>query len=245
MRKLLLFALTMGLSAMTFAQTDGLISVDNYVLPTGTIILEDPANGNTSISVTITNNTTDTIPDLSNLFFYVTIDGTKIKHPSTGADAWGFNLIDPLAIGASTQVQLTNEWGAVAPNGTNSLCIELYQYVTFSGPDPGFHPNVDANKQICEDFLFSFPASISDFSDSKISKIVTNGDVMKVYFDGATSSQIKMMNITGQVVKTINTNVTGNNSVENIDISDVTPGVYIVTIQSENGTASAKKVFIQ
>lgn len=245
MRKLLLFALTVGISTMTFAQFNGNASVDSYALPTGTIILEDPANGTTSIKVNITNNTADTIPDLTNFFFYVTLDGTKVKHPVTGTDEWGYSLINPLPNGSTIDALLTAELGATGDRGSRPLCVELYQYVMVKGTAPGLYTNVDGNKELCENFDFGWPVGVSDVTSTEISKIITNGDLMKVYINGNTSSQIKMMNITGQVVKTINTSITGNNTVENVDISDLTPGVYIVTIQSENGSASAKKVFIQ
>ena len=241
MRKLLLFALTMGLSTMTFAQFNGNMSTDSFVLPTGTITLQDPANGTTSISVTVTNNTADTIPDLTNIFFYITLDGVKINHPVTGTDTWGFSLINPLPNGESRDLLLTTDWGAVGSRGSVALCADLYQYVMVKGTAPGLYSNVDADKEVCQNFDFDFPASIGDITNTEISKIFTNGDLMTIYISNNTSSQIKMMNITGQVVKTVNASVTATN----VDISDLTPGVYIVTIQSENGSASAKKVFIQ
>ena len=245
MRKLLLFALTMGLSTMTFAQFNTEVSVDSYDSPTGNITLQDPANGTTTISVVLTNNNSYTVPEFTRLDFYISRGGTKISNPANGTDVWSTSLIDSIQSGNSETIIISGVYGAEGTHGMDTLCAELFQLIPVKGPQPGLNTNMDPNKEFCEEFSFDFPASISNVKGTEISKIATDGDLMKVYINGTANTQIKMLSITGQVVKTINTTVTGNNFVENVDISDVTPGVYIVTIQSENGTASAKKVFIQ
>jgi len=245
MRKLLLFALTMGLSTMTFAQLETEVSVDSYNSPTGTIVLQDPANGTTTISVEITNNNSFTVPEFTRLDFYITLDGNKVLNPANGTDVWSTSLVDSIQTGDSETIIITAVYGATSARGSKPLCTELFRIVPVKGVQPGLNTNIDANKKLCKNFDFDFPASIGDVTTSEISKIITTGDLMKIYFNGSVSSQIKMMNITGQVVKTIETSVSGNNAVENVDISNLTPGLYIVTIQNGNGSASAKKVFVQ
>ena len=58
-------------------------------------------------------------------------------------------------------------------------------------------------------------------------------------------TELKLMSITGQVVKSIVASNGGQDFTESFDISNLTSGVYIVSIQTENGESQAQKVFVQ
>lgn len=245
MKKLLLFAFTMGMSAMTFAQ-DGKISVDAIVSPTGTITTEDPANGTTLLEVEITNNETGfTYPGaLTQLTFEVTVDGDKINDPN-GVQIWVKQINLDLAPGGSQNVTLATDWGAVGDPGTHEICVKLTNMLVASGGG-GLITNSDQNMEFCDNYEFAWPASINDLQTSEIANIKTVGDVMTVSVNNTSAvTEVKLMSITGQVVKTVTTSNGGQNFNQNFDISNLTSGVYIVTVQSENGATQAQKVFVQ
>ncbi len=245
MKKLLLFAFTMGMSTMTFAQ-DGLVSVDSYVSPTGTVTTEDPANGTTLLEVEITNNESAfTYPGaFTQLSFEVTVDGNAINDPTTSAPIWVKQINLDLAPGTSQNVTLATNWGAVGDPGSHEMCVKLTNILIASTGT--FVPNTDQNMEFCDDFDFAWPASVADLQTSEIANIKTTGDVMTVIVKNTSAvTEVKLMSITGQVVKTVTTSNGGQNFNQNFDISNLTSGVYIVTVQSENGATQAQKVFVQ
>lgn len=243
MRKLLLFALSMGIGTMSFAQINA--SVDNIIKPTGTVVLEDPANGSTIITVEITNNDTFDYPGTTRYNFNLSLDGTALSEPG-GNTEWTTTYSGGLTQGSTAILTLTQSMGFEGNSGMRELCIVLQRAFIITGPHAGQNDNNDANKERCETLMFDYPASVNDIKSSEISKIITEGGLMQVYINNAgNSALIKVMNITGQMVKTVQASTGAQEFVESIDVSDLNPGVYIVTIESENGTASAKKVFIQ
>lgn len=246
MKKLLLFAVTMGISAMSFAQV-GLVSVDAIVKPTGTLTTEAPGSGTTNIEVTVTNNeATFTYPGTFTQFnFRVKVDGVEIKDPTTGVIEWVVAIPTPLAPGASANVTLSTSWAPQGEPGSHELCVDL-QNALIAGSTPPFVTITDANKEACQDFTFAWPVGINDLNSAEISTIQTIGDVMTVFVKNtSTVTELKLMSITGQVVKTVTASNGGQDFNESFDISNLTSGVYIISVQSENGATQAQKVFIQ
>jgi hypothetical protein len=250
MKKLLLFALVMGLGTMSFAQTTN-FSVESILTPTGTITTEDPANGTTILSVSVTNNDAAiTFPIGTVLTFNVSLEGLPVDNVAPGGAAipWIASLSSlPIAPGETQNFVLSQTWGA-APStiGTHELCIELVSIFDITTtPAPTMYTNADQNKELCQDYNFAWPLGINDVV-SEISNIKTNGDVMTISVtNNSNQAQIQLMSVTGQVVKTVNTSAAGQNFTQEINISDLTSGVYVVTIQNENGASIAQKVFIQ
>ena len=247
MKKLLLFALIMGISAISFAQ-DGKISVDAYIDPSGTITTEDPANGSTLIQVTVTNNeSTYTYPANQTQFnFNVKLDGNLIDNPAAPATKeFIIPILADLAPGASVDLILATNWGPDATPGTHSLCVDLLRAVVTTAVPP-IIANTDQNKEFCQDFNFQWPVGINDLNSSEISKIKTEGDLMTIFVKNTSNvTEVKLMSITGQIVKTVTSSNGGQDFNESFDISNLTSGVYIVSVQSENGATQAQKVFVQ
>lgn len=247
MKKLLLFALTMGVSAMSFAQ-QGKISIDAILEPSDPIIVQNPANGTTSIAVTITNNDDAfSYPaSFTSLLFYVSVDGDRIDNPlAAGNQQFLAQLLVELAPGASTDVTLTTLWAPVGDPGQYDLCIDLDLISVVTTPAFAL-TNQDVNREICENFTFSWPLGVSDVTTSEISEIKTIGNEMIVFVKNSSPvTEIKLMSITGQVVKSISLSNGGQDFQEAFDISNLTSGLYIVSVQSENGTTQAQKVFVQ
>ncbi len=250
MKKLLLFALIMGLGTLSFAQNTN-ISVDAILTPTGTITTEDPAAGSTILSVSLTNNDgAITFPVGSVFTFDVKLEGIPVDNvaPGGGTIPWVVSLVSlPMAPGETQNFVLSQSWGA-SPSaiGTHELCVEVVSVFDISTVPPVMYTNVDQNKEICADYLFAWPVGIKDVVTSEISNIKTTSDVMTITVtNNSNQAQIQLMSVTGQVVKTVNTSAAGQNFTQEINISDLTSGVYIVTIQNENGASVAQKVFIQ
>ena len=249
MKKLLLFALIMGLGTMSFAQTTN-ASIDAILTPTGTVTTEDPANGTTILSVSVTNNDAAITFPVGTVFtFNVSLEGLPVDNIAPGGASipWVASLSSlAMAPGETQTFVLSQTWGA-APStiGTHELCIELVSIFDISTVPPTMYTNADQNKQICQDFNFAWPVGINDVV-SEISNIKTDGDVLTISVtNNSNQAQIQLMSVTGQVVKTIVTSAAGQNFTQEINISDLTSGVYIVTIQNENGASVAQKVFIQ
>ena len=57
----------------------------------------------------------------------------------------------------------------------------------------------------------------------------------------AANYQVVITNISGQVVRTMNYSNT-NNILENVDVSDLAPGMYTVQVKNELGTSNRKLV---
>jgi hypothetical protein len=248
MKKLLLFALTMGLGTMSFAQKTK-ASVDSFVAPTGTITTEDPKNGSTTITVSVTNNDTMTYVVGTLLLYEVTVDGNLIENYDVSGIKipWQTPLVSlPMAPGETQDFILTQTFGADIDPATAPICVKLKQVIDVSVIPPLFYGNDDQNDELCKDFVFAWPLGVSNVAVSSISNIKTEGDVMTVTVNNSSNfTQIQVMSVTGQVLKSVNASNAGGQFTENINISDLTSGLYIVTIQSENGATSAKKVFIQ
>ncbi|MGB0805147.1 MAG: T9SS type A sorting domain-containing protein [Salibacteraceae bacterium] len=252
MKKLLLFALSMGLGTLSFAQTPvGLVSVDSYTKPAGVVITEPDGSGSTELVVNITNNETNgfVYPGGFTTFTYrVTVDGVQIEDPTTGSIDW-IILPNPndLAPGQSQTSILSNTWAPQGEEGTHEICVDLVNAVFAPGSvNPPFVTISDANKELCEDFTFQWPVGINDLVNAEISNIKTNGDLMTVFVKNSGSvTELKLMSITGQVVTAITSTNGGQDFNETFDISSLTSGVYIISVQTENGTSQAQKVFIQ
>lgn len=239
MKKILLFALSLGLGTMSFAQTN--ISVDGYDNPVGTVYI-GASNPTNSIEVNITNNSgTDYLANEGHsATFSVTVDGIALTDPD------GNNWVRPMSfdftIGSTSNFILTQSWTPTEESGSHELCVTLVSILK-NGTTP--EPNTDANSKFCDSFTFDFLAGINN-NKVEISKIQTNGDLMTISANNVgPQAQIKIMSITGQVVKTIAPATGSQNFRENIDISDLTSGVYIVTIQNETGVSAVQKVFVQ
>jgi hypothetical protein len=247
MKKLLLFALSMSIGAASYAQgTPTNLSVNSYVQPTGTVYIDGTGNGNvlTTIEVEIQNNDQAvTFPGGAQISYGVTLDGTPFTDPN--GTAWVKNVAVALAPNATQNMVLTSAWGASTTQGTHNLCVSLNGVVIVAAP-PVLYTNQDQKKQLCADFTFDFASSVNDISLAEISQIKTEGDLMTVFVKNTSNqAQIQIMSITGQVVKTINSANSGQNFYQEINISDLTSGVYVVAIQTENGISAAQKVFIQ
>lgn len=249
MKKLLLFALSMGLGTLSFAQDSTYASIDSYIAPAGTITTEDPKNGSTSISVNITNNDTMTYPIGTLLIYEVTLDGAlQINYDINGtATPWQTPIVGiEMKPGDSQVFILTQTFGADIDPGKADICVKLVQIFDVSVVPPVFYGNNDQNAELCEEFTFAWPLSVSNVQVTSISNIKTVGDIMTVNGQNISNqTQIQIMSVTGQVLKSVTTANAGQEFSENINISDITSGLYIVTIQSENGATAAQKVFIQ
>ncbi len=247
MKKLLLFAFTMGISAISFAQ-QGRISVDAILLPANPVIIQDPANGTTEIKVSLTNNDTAfTYPSsFTSLLFYVSVDGVQIEKPlGGGSKEFVTQVLGDLAPGGTIDITLTTLWAPVGDPGQYDVCVELNRISVVSAPAFTML-NSDVNMEGCENFTFSWPVSVSELTNSEISQVKTIGNEMTVFVKNTSSvTEIKLINITGQVVKSITSFHGGQDFQETFDISNLTAGVYIVSVQSGNGTKQAQKVFIQ
>lgn len=244
MKKLLLFTFLLGLTTITFGQiVNTEIEVTSYISPTGTIYIDGSGTGAnlTTIEVNITNNDTVTFAGgFSVLTFGVIFEGNPLADPaSTG---WSFGLTNDFAPGTTQNFRLTDDWGASTTPGSRELCVSLNSVLSGST----LYNNTDTEKELCQSFDFDFSIGIENIVGAEISEIKMTGDLMTVFVKNSTQqSQIQVMSITGQVVKTVNTAVGSQNFYQNIDISDLTAGVYIVTVQTENGKAAAQKVMIQ
>jgi len=247
MKKLLLFALSLSLGAAGFSQgTPTNLSVNSFIQPTGTVYIDGTGGGNvlTTIEIEIQNNDAAvTFPSGAQFSYAVTLDGTPVTDPN-GA-AWVRNLAIALSPNATQNFVLTSAWGANTTTGTHNLCASLNGVVIVAAP-PVLYTNQDQNKQFCADFTFDFASSVNDLSQAEISQIKTEGDVMTVFVKNTSNNaQVQIMSITGQIVKTINTTSAGQNFYQEINISDLTSGVYVVAIQTEKGISAAQKVFVQ
>ena len=247
MRKLLLFALSMGLGTMSFAQ-DGKISIDAILVPTGTVTTQAPNSGTNIIKVKITNNETSYVypATISNFNFKVSLDGNFIDNPTVpGNKEFVIPILAPFAPGQTIEVILATTWSPQGDPGTHTMCVRLERMVVASVP-PVVVTNVDQNLESCKDFTFAWPNGILNLNGTITSKVIANNDIMTVNVTGnINQAQIQIMSITGQVVKTVNASTGNNEIIQVIDISDLTSGVYIVTVQTESGPAPAQKVFIQ
>jgi len=249
MKKLLLFALSLGLGTISYAQTPTQVSVDAFVSPTGTVFIDGSGTGAvlTKIEVTITNNDANGVNFAagSTFNYNVKLDGTKIDQPVAGGTTeWGNLIAQDINANTSHGVTLTNSWAASTQPGSHEICVSLERIVV--SVTPFLYDNQDANKELCQDFTFDWATSVADLSRAEISSIKTHGDVMTVTVKNTNQQvQINILNITGQTVKTVIPSAGGQNFYQDIDISDLTSGVYIVTIQTENGVSAAQKVFVQ
>lgn len=247
MKKLLLFALSLGLGATGFSQgTPTNLSVNSFIQPTGTVYIDGTGNGNvlTTIEIEIQNNDPAvTFPSGAQISYGVTLDGTPLTDPN--GTAWVKNLAVALAPNATQNVVLTSAWGASTTAGTHNLCASLNGVVIVAAP-PVLYTNQDQNKQLCKDFTFDFASSVNNLSLAEISQIKTEGDVMTVFVkNSSNNAQVQIMSITGQIVKTVNAASGGQNFYQEINISDLTSGVYVVAIQTEKGISAAQKVMVQ
>lgn len=247
MKKLLLFALSLGLGFTGFSQgSTTKLSVNSFIKPTGTVYIDGTGNGNvlTTIEVEIQNNDASvTFPSGAQIKFSVSLDGTQVSDPN-GA-AWVRNLAIPLNSNATQNFVLTSAWGASTSPGSHNLCTSL-DNVIIVGVPPTVYTNQDQNKQLCKDFTFDFASSVKDLSLAEISQIKTEGDLMTVFVKNTSNkAQIQIMSITGQIVKTVNANSSGQNFYQEINISDLTAGIYVVAIQTEKGISAAQKVMVQ
>ena len=241
MKKLLLFALSLGIGTMSIAQTTS-ISVDSYTEPSGTVYIGASSPSNI-IEVSVTNNSgSDYLANEGHsASFLVTVDGATLADPD------GNNWVRPMSFdftdGFTSNFIITQSWAPTEGPGSHELCVTLVMILN-GGTTP--EPNMDANSKLCETYTFGFLAGIDDNKLIEISSIQTSGDIMTVFVKNAGhQAQINIMSITGQVVKTVVPSIGGQSFTENIDVSDLTAGVYIVTIQTENGISAAQKVFIQ
>ncbi len=248
MKKLLLFSITLVLGSLSYAQSTTAISVDAILKPTGTVFIDGSGTGSvlTDIMITITNNdpSSTNFGVGSNFNYNVKLDGVKLDDPDLGGTEWVKTIALAVDANQSYDVTLTNSWAASTQPGSHELCVSLERIVVLVSPF--LYNNTDANKEFCSDFTFDWATSVGDLSKANISKITTSGDLMTVFVKNTNQNvQINVLSITGQTVKTVLPNAGGQNFYQNIDISDLTSGVYIVTIQTENGISAAKKVFIQ
>lgn len=249
MKKLLLFAVSMGISALSIAQTPaGLVSTDAVVSPTGTIYTEADGNGTTLLEVTVTNNETNgfVYPGAFTQFnFSVTIDGVEINDPTNGTVEWVVSIPNDLNPGSSANVVLSTSWAPQADPGEHEFCVKL-KNALIAGTSNPFVTITDANKDLCENRTFAWPVGINDLETAEIANVINNGEEMTVFVKNAgNSTEIKLMSITGQVVKTLISSNGGQDFNETFDISSLTSGVYILSVQGENGASQAQKVFIQ
>ncbi|MFT4753372.1 MAG: hypothetical protein ACI85Q_000913 [Salibacteraceae bacterium] len=248
MKKLLLFAVTMGLSTLSFAQT-GLISVDAIISPSGTVTTQDPANGTSEIRVTITNNETSFtyVANQTQFNFNIKVDGVLINDPagSVSTPEILIPIFSDLAPGASIDLILATNWAAQGDPGQHEICVELIR-IFANASTPPLITNTDQNKSFCDNFTFAWPVGISELNSAEISNIKTEGDVMTVSVINTSSvTELKLMSITGQVFKSVIASNGGQDFIESFDISNLSSGVYIVSIQTENGASQAQKVFVQ
>ena len=250
MKKILLFALSFGVGSMAFAQTPTHLSIDAFLSPTGTVYIDGSGSGNvlTEIIVTITNNDVNNINFApgSNFNYNVKLDGTKVGDPDAAGNPteWVKSTALAINVGTSHDVTLTSSWPVSTEPGSHEICVSLerIQVVT----TPYLYGNEDTNKELCKDYTFDWATSVEDISKAQIEKVTTSGDLMTVFVKNSSQNiQINILSITGQTIKTVNPSASGQNFYQNIDISDLSSGVYIVTIQTENGVSAAQKVFVQ
>lgn len=244
MKKLLLFAFTLGLGTISYAQTPTNISINGFDSPTGTVYIDGSGSGNVVniLTVAVTNNDAGVDFNAGSVFSYaVTLDGNAVMDPD--GLGWARNNSLNIPSGTSQSLILSQSFSTSVNPGNYELCVSLNNVVV---PPAGIYVNVDPNKQFCKSFDFDFTAGVGDMDVSEISRITTNGNLLTVYVKNASQNvQINLMSMTGQIVKTVSPNSSGQNFYQNIEIGDLTSGVYIVTIQTENGISAAKKVFIQ
>lgn len=240
MKKLLLFTLSIGLATLGFAQTN--VSVDSFLDPAGTVLVGDSGPENT-IRINMTNNAgKDYLATENNtVSFSVTVDGVVLADPTGG------NWIRPMTFdflnGATEEFILAQTWVASQTPGNYEICVTI-EMILEGGNSP--QSNTDANKQLCQSFDFANPTGINNLNSASISNVTTSGDIMNVFIKNASSQiQINVLDVTGRIVKTTTPVIGGQDFNERINISDLTSGVYIVTIQNDNGILSTQKVFVQ
>lgn len=246
MKKLLLFTLALGLGTLVSAQTPTQVSLNSFISPTTTFYIDGSGSGAVKniLTVNATNNDGSvTFPAGAAFNYTVKIDGATVTDP----DGLGWTRVNAfnLAPGQSDDLTITQSLSFTTSPGSYELCVSL-ENIAVTMPSFVLYVNGDANKQVCKTFPFDFTASVGSLEVPEISKITTSGDIMTVYVKNSSNQiSVNVLDITGRTVKTVVPSIGGQDFYQNVDVSDLSAGVYIVAIQTENGISSAQKVFIQ
>ena len=246
MKKLLLISLAFGMGTVVNAQTPTQVALTGFVSPTSTVYIDGSGSGAVKniLTVTARNNDPSVTFSAGAAFNYsVTVDGSTVTDP----DGLGWTRVNAfdLAPGQTDDLTITQSFTTSLSPGNYEICVSL-DNIAVTMPSFVLYVNGDANKKVCKTFPFDFTASVGSLEIPEISKISTVGDVMTVYVKNSSNQiSVNILDITGRTVKSVVPSIGGQDFYQNVDISDLSSGVYIVAIQTENGISSAQKVFIQ
>jgi hypothetical protein len=161
----------------------------------------------------------------------VSLDAESQYLITVGGD--GSALNDTLRIGSSGSVQ--SSYGYIVYNGwVDSNGTTATDGTTGSTPMVRMNMNPDVPG----------PTSIEDNSYSAFNVYPNpNNGILNISLTNSTDKQtIEIKNIIGQ---TVYSQIAGNSSTTNINLSDINKGIYTVSLINENGTSSTKKIIIQ
>ena len=161
----------------------------------------------------------------------VTLDAGSQYLITVGGD--GSALNDTLRIGSSGSVQ--SSYGYIVYNGwVDSEGTTATDGTTGSTPMVRMNMNPDVPG----------PTNIKDNSYSTFNVYPNpNNGILNISLTNTLDEQtIEIKNIIGQ---TVHSQIAGNSSTVTINLSDFNKGIYTVSLISENGTSSTKKIIIQ
>ena len=161
----------------------------------------------------------------------VTLDAGSQYLITVGGD--GSALNDTLRIGSSGSVQ--SSYGYIVYNGwVDSEGTTATDGTTGSTPMVRMNMNPDVPG----------PTNIKDNSYSTFNVYPNpNNGILNISLTNTSDEQtIEIKNIIGQ---TVHSQIAGNSSTVTINLSDFNKGIYTVSLISENGTSSTKKIIIQ
>jgi hypothetical protein len=246
MKKLLLLSLALGMGAAVSAQVPTQVSLNSFNSPTATVYIDGSGSGTVKniINVNGTNNDAGvSFPAQAAYNYIVTVDGSPITDP----DGTGWTRLNqfPFNSGQSDDFTITQSYSPNVSVGNYEICVSL-ENIAVTSPTLILYVNGDPNKKVCKTFAYDFTAGVGSVEVPEISKITTSGDIMTVYVKNSSNQiRVNVLDITGRTVKTVVPSIGGQDFYQNVDVSDLSAGVYIVAIQTENGISSAQKVFIQ
>lgn len=234
MKQFLLSAACIAMSAFSFAQVDlEVVSIDD---PGSDLKIDELY----TVAVTVMNNGSADIPANSGYYFNVTLDGSNVPHPVQGQ--WVSQQTIPITAGGTAQFILAQntDFEVTAPQSSN-LCVSLNTVLQAGSMIPD--QNQDANLEACETVNFDWANSVTEIAKSDIQVYAAN-NLLNIDFGVASNStsDITVLGLSGQTFKSEQRAMSG---MQQMNVSDLVPGLYLVHIKPETGSSITKKIVIK
>lgn len=219
--------------------------------------LDDPENNEIAIHWDVTNLTSDTLNLMVTRSIVQLVSPYNLPYNETAEGAYDRFCWGPLCypFGTTSSFETAGFLVELLPEETDTTFIADYYPAGVAGVTAFnycFHPAGNVDGGTCQMVLFCLDAEncalgILDSQQLQTESIfpqpITGISSFPYQLNGATSAQMRIVNVNGQLVE--QTTLTNQQGVVYLNAQDYAPGIYVITLTTDEGLSVSDRFIVQ